>query len=37
MTGKDLQYGIDWWLAIRVLIYVGLFAPFLRLIFPDVQ
>jgi hypothetical protein len=37
MSGKDIQYGIDWWLAIRVLIYFGLFMTFLRLFFPEIQ
>jgi hypothetical protein len=33
----NAQYGFDWWLAIRVLVYFGLFVTFLRLLFLNIH
>jgi hypothetical protein len=37
MSAERPTYGIDWWLVIRVLIYFGMFALLLNLLYPTVQ
>jgi hypothetical protein len=37
MSEEQPEYGIDWWLVIRVLIYLGLFALLFSLMLPRIQ
>lgn len=37
MSEEQPEFGVDWWLVIRVLIYLGLFVLLLSFMLPKIQ